>query len=180
MSVFSLSKFLQWRVNSPASSRQQIRTDGSLGLPRDHRESGRQPITHFRDVRSLSRAALDQDRIAESLAREALVDDPGVRLDASPLEVVLQPRRFVNGSRLRQRHQQNTRELGVSKARKELPHRIRHIAHRARDVAVVGFGRIQQQDGVSGGSCVEHHEGVLPFGDGSRERTEHRDFLGTR
>ena len=62
---------------------------------------------------------------------------------------------------------------------KQLPHRVRQVAHRSRDFAMVGLGRIQQQDGVSGGRGIENHEAVLPFGHGSRERTEHRDFLGT-
>jgi hypothetical protein len=51
-------------------------------------------------------------------------------------------------------------------------------AHLAHDLAVVGAGGVEQQQGVAGGRGVHHHELPARLADDAREGLEHGDLFG--
>lgn len=58
-----------------------------------------------------------------------------------------------------------------------MSNRFRHFAARAHDFAVIGFGRVEQQNGVPGRRRIEDDEALFTGVDFARKRTEYGDLL---
>ena len=107
------------------------------------------------------------------------IDDPGPGFDARPPQVGLQACGLQYRRGFGQCDNQHLRLFRVL----QLHHRRGVVqagtAHLARHFAVISAGRIQQQQGVSGGRGIHHHELLAGFPDNAGKRLEHGDFLGT-
>src|SRR5688500_3607859 len=159
-------------------SKQAVYSDRWFGIPRYPRETSSQLVTNLGEVRRFTNAALAKDRVGDSAAAETLVHDPGERLDASATEILLQLRCLVDRRRFGQRDEQHLAEDRIAKAGQELADGIRHRALRARHLAVIRLGGVEQQERVTRGRGVQNDESAFAFGDGTGESTEDRDLLG--
>jgi hypothetical protein len=123
--------------------------------------------------------ACAQHRVRRASGQNALVDDPGKRLNLRAAQVVLQGLRLRDRCRFRQGHQN---DAGVGRVLQ--PHQRRHQAPAAvafklaHHLAVVGTGGIHQQQGVTRRRRVQHHKGAARFAHHARERVEDGHFFG--
>ncbi len=85
---------------------------------------------------------------------------------------------FEHRRRFGQGHKQHLGLFGVLQLhhRRGVVHAL--AAHLAGNLAVIGAGRIQQQQGVAGRRGIHHDEFLARFADDARESLEDGDFLG--
>ena len=100
-------------------------------------------------------------------------------MDAGAFEVLVKDLCFCDRGRLGEGDEQ---DLGLARVlephqRGRVGHRVAHVTH---DVAVVGPGSVEEQEGVSGGGCVDNDELAPRLMHGLGELLEDRDLLGTR
>ena len=69
-------------------------------------------------------------------------------------------------------------KAGIAQTRQQPPHLLRRLAGRAQHLAVVGLGRVEQQQRVAGRRGVDDDEALLALLDDAREGAEDRDLLG--
>ena len=112
--------------------------------------------------------------------QQALVDDPGIGLDASPAQVVLQGLGLRHRRDFGQRHQNDPGVLRVLQAHQRRGQPARGVPFKGlQRLPVVGAGGIHQQQRVPGGRGVQHHKGAAGFIDHPGKRVEHRHLFGT-
>ena len=121
-----------------------------------------------------------EHRVTQTERGKALIDHPGKGGDPRPQEIALERGRFVNRGRFGQRHDEHLRELGVTQPREEFTDRFGHVAQVAEHVAVIGFGRIEEEEGMPRRGRVEHDKAILAAIDGAGEGPKDRDLFGAR
>ena len=147
-----------------------------IGSPRLQNQA-RGVLNQFLQVFRFLNAPRSEDGIRHLERRECLVDDPGERLDVRAREVAFELHGLMNRSCLRQRHQENVREVRVSQAREELLHRLWAAARLLQHLSVVGLRGIEEEQRVPGGRGVDDDELTFALSDGLRERAKDRDFF---
>jgi His Kinase A (phospho-acceptor) domain len=92
---------------SPAvrQGQQASGADGLFGHPRDDGNPASVLFAHQMNLLELRHDALFEAGVRRARGGEAAVDHPGEGFDPSPSEISLQPRRFRDGRRFRERHQ---------------------------------------------------------------------------
>jgi len=116
--------------------------------PRYERDPPRVLPNHLGDVGPLVGLPAPQHRIRGCDRSERLVDDPREGSDSRTGEILLEPCSLVDRSRLGQCDQEDTGKARIAQARQELSDGLGHVARLSQHLAVVGFGRVEQQDGV--------------------------------
>jgi hypothetical protein len=162
-------------LNAHAATPPRPRARLPAAAPR--RSGGRGGWPRPRSRAFVARALAQQGR-GDAGGGHAVVDDPGPGLDAGAAQVGLQVGGFQHRRGFGQRDEQHLGLLRVL----QLHHRRGEVhagaAHLAHDVAVVGAGGVEQQQGVAGGRGVHHHELPARLADDAREGLEHGDLLG--
>ena len=119
-----------------------------------------------------------QDRVRHVERRKALVHNPCKWLDVRTCKIALQLHCLMDWRCLWERHQQHMRELRIPQARQQPLHSLRTAAWLLQDFAVVGLGRVQQEQRVSRGRRVNHNKAVFTLRHRLRKGAEHGDLLG--
>jgi CIC family chloride channel protein len=179
--MVGMAGFFAAAANTPLSAVimvSEMTTGRRHAHPRHQRHALRELVANLRDVAMLVRLAAPQYRVGGRDGCQRLVDDPAEGPDLGAREVALEPRGLVDRCGLGQGHEQDAGEVWVAQAGKQLAHALGHVARLAQHLAMIGLGRVEQQDGVPGRRGVEHDEAVLPLSHRSREGAEHRDLLG--
>ena len=166
---------------TPGEGAQSPRSSGLDGHPRDDDESSSEVVLDPLDLLDLARDALTEQRVAGAGRRQAAVDDPGEGLDARAPEVGLEPRGLGHRRGLRQRHDDHLRVLGILQAHQGRDHPPeRALDGRPGELAMIGAGGVQEQQGVPRGGGVQHDEARGRLHDDASERVEHGHFLRAR
>ena len=121
-----------------------------------------------------------QDRVGDVERRQALVDDPRERRDVGARQITFELHRLVNRRGLRQRDEQDRRELWVPQAGQQPLHGVRGPTGLPQHLAVIGLGRVQQQQRVAGRRRIDDDELVLALRDGVGEGAKDRNLLRAR